>query len=352
MEKIIRTGLIGFGVSGQVFHAPFLTTLEGYRLDAIVQRHDQTASRAYPGISVRKSPEEVWKDPQIDLVVITVPTSGHYSLALNALRAKKHVVLEKPITVTSREALDLIRVAREMGVVLSPYHNRRYTGDFRTIRTILKKGSLGRIVEFEAHYDRFRPGLRPGAWREQALPGSGILYDLGAHLIDQALVLFGAPGQISSSLRIQRPGAGATDYFDLRLDYPDLPIRLKSGMLVLEQGPRYMVHGDHGSFVKYGEDPQEALLRSGVSPAGKDWGMESKEFWGILHTVQGDQQQREACPTLAGNFGDYYRDLHETITAGKPLQVRPEDGYNTIRVIELAMESHRLGKTLDCTGLL
>ncbi|HUX83894.1 MAG TPA: Gfo/Idh/MocA family oxidoreductase, partial [Chitinophagaceae bacterium] len=222
MEKIIRTGLIGFGISGQVFHAPFLTTVAGYRLDTIVQRHDQTASRSYPGISIRKSVEDVLNDPDIDLVVITVPTSGHYDLALNALQAKKHVVLEKPFTVTSEDALELIRVAREMGVLISPYHNRRYTGDFKTIRSIMEQGGLGRIVEFEGHYDRFRPQLRPGAWREQALPGSGILYDLGSHLIDQALLLFGSPKQITASLRIQRPGAGATDYFDLRLDYADL----------------------------------------------------------------------------------------------------------------------------------
>jgi scyllo-inositol 2-dehydrogenase (NADP+) len=348
MAQMIRVGMIGFGVSAQVFHAPFLVTVPGYSLDCIVQRHGDSALKIYPGVKVAKNAEELFADPHIDLVVITTPNDTHYEFAQKALQAQKHVVVEKPFTITSAQAASLIEISREAGKVLSVYQNRRYTGDFRTIQQILTSGCLGPIVEFEALYDRYRLQLRPGAWREKDHPGSGILYDLGSHLIDQALYLFGSPDQVTASLRIQRPGATANDYFDLRLDYPGTAVRLKSGMLVRELGPRYQLHGFLGSFVKYGEDPQEAELKSGKIPQGPQWGLEPAGQWGILHTAKGDQVIRERYPTLAGNFGDYYRELHNAISTGTPPPVSAVDGYKTIRLIELALESHRLGKTINC----
>lgn len=352
MADTIHTGLIGFGISGQVFHAPFLTTVPGMQLDLVVERHSSKASEQYPGLKVVRSEAELLEDPAIDLVVITTPNESHFPLAAAAIAAGKHVVVEKPFTISSPQARELIRMATERHVVLSAYHNRRYVGDFRTITEILERQLLGDIAEFEAHYDRYRLELRPGAWREQDIPGSGILYDLGSHLIDQALCLFGLPSFITASVRNQRPGARTVDYFDLRLDYDFTTVRLKSGMLVHEQGPRYMIHGIRGSFVKYGEDPQEALLRAGQKPLGEDWGKEGPEHWGILHTDFSGVSLREPYPTDAGNYGDYYRDLFQTIREGVPLKVRAEDGYNVIRIIELALQSSLEGRTLPCTDLI
>ncbi|HVB04582.1 MAG TPA: Gfo/Idh/MocA family oxidoreductase [Chitinophagaceae bacterium] len=352
MIDTIRTALVGFGISGQVFHAPFLTTIPGYQLVSVLERHSSFSGERYPGIRICRTMEECIADPELDLIIITTPTESHFSLAAMAIEAGKHVVVEKPFTVNPAEAIDLIKLAIEKGVVLSVYQNRRYTGDFRAIQKILHSGILGDIAEFEAHYDRYRLQLRSGAWREMDLPGSGILFDLGAHLIDQALCLFGSPLTITANIKTQRPGAKVTDYFDLRLGYDLTEVRLKSGMLVREPGPRYQVHGTLGSYVKYGEDPQEALLRSGQLPLGPDWGMELPDQWGILHTEKQGVVIREPYPTPAGNFGDYYRELYLTLTAGHPLPIRPEEAYNTIRLISLAMESSSRGRTMICTNLL
>jgi predicted dehydrogenase len=261
-------------------------------------------------------------------------------------------VLEKPFTITPGEAKQLLATAGESGKVLSVYQNRRYVSDFLTIRSLLEEKKLGEIVEFEAHYDRYRPELRPNAWREEDAPGAGIFYDLGAHLIDQAFCLFGLPRSVTADLRIQRPNARATDYFELWLDYGFSKIILKAGMLVREPGPRYMIHGTKGSYIKYGEDPQEALLRQGVLPDAKDWGREPEENNGLLHTEINGQIIREKYPTLPGNYGAYYTDLYDTLVNGKPLRVKPEHGYNTIQLIALALESNQKNGTVACRDLM
>ncbi len=288
----------------------------------------------------------------LELVVITTPNDTHFDYAARALRAGKHVVLEKPFTISSEDAKKLILIAKESGKVLSVFQNRRYVSDFLTIRQLLNENRLGEIVEFEAHYDRYRPEQRPNAWREDDAPGSGILYDLGAHLIDQAFCLFGLPKSVTADIRIQRPHARTTDYFELWLDYGFTKIILKAGMLVREPGPRYMIHGTKGSFIKYGEDPQEALLRQGILPNIKNWGQESADIYGLLHTEVNGHAVKEKYPSLPGNYGGYYTDLYETITAGKPLKVKPEHGYNTIRLIELATESNQKNATVICSGLI
>jgi predicted dehydrogenase len=236
--------------------------------------------------------------------------------------------------------------------VLSVYQNRRYVSDFLTIRQLLRENLIGEIVEFEAHYDRYRPELRPNAWREENIPGSGILYDLGAHLIDQALVLFGLPKFITADVRIQRPHARATDYFEIWLDYDFTKIILKSGMLVREPGPRYAIHGKLGSFIKNGEDPQEALLRKGYLPTAADWGREAENIYGLLHTEINGKVINEKYPSLPGNYGGFYDDLYNCIVNKGPLKVKPEHGYNTIRLVELATESSQKKCRIPCTDLI
>ena len=255
----MKTGVVGYGVAAQFMHLPFIITNKEFELQMILQRHGDSAKEKYPSVQIVRSLDEMLADESLELIVITTPNDSHFDYAYRALEAGKHVLLEKPFTITSIEAKKLITQAFKKDRVLSVYQNRRYVSDFLTIRQLLKDNMLGEVVEFEGHYDRYRPEQRPNAWREENTPGSGILYDLGAHLIDQAFCLFGLPQFITADIRIQRPHARTTDYFDLSLDYGFTKVILKSGMLVREPGPRYMIHGRQGSFIKSGEDPQEAL---------------------------------------------------------------------------------------------
>ncbi|MBS1915419.1 MAG: Gfo/Idh/MocA family oxidoreductase [Bacteroidetes bacterium] len=348
----VKVGLVGFGIAAQVMHAPFITTMKEYQLVSVLERHNDLSKQKYPFVNVVRSIEELVADPAIDLVVITTPNDTHLEYTQKALLAGKNVVLEKPFTITTTDAQLLIDLSKKTNKVLSVFQNRRYVCDFLTIKKILKEKLLGDIVEFEAHYDRYRPGPKPNAWREENKPGSGILYDLGSHLIDQALVLFGIPKTITADVRLQRPHARADDYFDLRLDYGFTKVILESGMLVREPGPKYMIHGTNGSFIKFGEEPQEALLKEGVLPTAPHWGEEPKEQWGLLHTEIDGKIIKEKYPSLAGSFGMYYNNLYETLVNGAELKEKPEHGFNTIRMVELAMESNQKKCTVDCTGFI
>lgn len=352
-QQKIRVGVVGFGISAKVFHLPFINILPDYfDLVAILQRRGDEAKAAYPAATIVRSFEEMMRNDSIDLVVITTPNDTHFPYTKMALEAGKHVVLEKPFTNTTAEAKALVDIASRSGKVLSVYQNRRYVSDFRTIKEILNQQLLGDIHEFEAHYDRYRAEARPTAWREAPLPGSGILYDLGAHIIDQALYFFGLPTYITADIRLQRPHARVDDFFNIWLDYGFNKVILHAGMLVREQGPRYMIHGTRGSFIKYGEDPQEVRLRAGDVPEGEDWGKESKEIYGLLHTEKNGKIIKERYPSLKGSYADYYLDLYNTIAHGAPVKQTAEHGYNTIRMIELALQSSNEKRTIPCSGLL
>jgi predicted dehydrogenase len=351
MEKTINLGIVGFGMSAQVFHAPFVTTVPGFRFHAVIERNTTLAEKTYPGIITYRSFEEMLQDVAIDLVVITTPNETHFPFSMQALAAGKHVVLEKPFTNTTAEAQQLLDAVHQYNKVLSVYHNRRYVSDFRTIVEILQQKQLGDVHEYECHFDRYRPEAKPNAWREKAAPGSGILYDLGSHLIDQALCLFGIPKAITAEIKMQRPHAIIEDYFDVRLDYGFATAILKSSMLVREMGPRYMVHGTLGSYIKSGDDPQEALLKQGAVPVGEDWGKEPAGMEGIIHTERNGEVVRELVASKQGNFGDYYRRLYDTLVYGKPLTEKPEHGFNTIRMIELAIQSNNEKRTIEVTGM-
>lgn len=352
MAQPIRVGLVGFGISATVFHAPFFVTLPEYELVAVLERTKNESQKKYPFVRVVRNIETLVADPSIDLIVITTPNETHFPYSKAALQAGKHVVVEKPFTNTTAEAKELVELAAASGKILSVYQNRRYVSDFFTIRDLLDKKLLGEIHEFEGHYDRYRAEARPNAWREAAKPGSGILYDLGAHLIDQVLYLFGLPQSITADIRQQRPHAKVDDYFDLRLNYGFTKVILHAGMLVREPGPRYMIHGTIGSFIKYGEDPQEARLRAGALPEGEDWGQEPAAIYGLLHTEVNGELVRQQIPSQAGDYGLYYKNLYNTIVHQAPLLEKPEHGYNTVRMIELAIESHSRQCTIPCSGLI
>jgi predicted dehydrogenase len=344
---MISTAVISFGISAKTFHTPFITTNPGFSLDMVMERSGETAKDMYPNVQVVKTLEDVLNNPKIELVVIASPNTTHFSYAKAAMLAGKHVVVEKPFTNTAEEAKELVDLSESTGKICAVFHNRRYVADFLTMKSILDQGLIGEPREFFAHYDRFRPEPRTyGLWREDVLPGSGVFYDLGPHLIDQALVLFGNPLTITADIRKQKEYSKVDDYFDIRLDYGTMIVTLHSSMLVREMGPRYMMHGTKGSFIKNGEDPQEELLKAGVLPTGQDWGKEEKENFGLLHTEKDGKIIREVYPSLQGSFGKFYQNLYNTIREGAPLQETPMHGYNVIKLIELAFESSKLSCTL------
>lgn len=352
MKKIIKTGIIGFGPGGNTFHAPIISTTDGLRISKIRARKESEvnlAKQRYPDAIITDNADNVINDPDIDLVVIATPNDSHHSLAKQALLANKNVVVDKPFTITTADADDLIKIAKQQNKILSVHHNRRYDSDFRTIEKLLKSNVLGELVEFESHYDRFRNYLKPGAWREKDEPGAGILYDLGSHLIDQPLVLFGFPNAITADIRAQREGTTATDNFELVLHYSNLKVTLKAGMLVSQPLPRYILLGDKGSFVKYGLDVQEVALKAGLTPHTKnDWGIEPESVWGNLVTEINGVNFSGKIQSEVGDYRDYYANLYAAIIENKSLDVTAEHARNIIRIIELAIQSNDEKRTIDC----
>lgn len=338
MNSPINVGLVGFGMSSRVFHAPLIHANPDLRLAQIVQRHGDEAAQAYPQSRIVRDLDAMLADSSVELVVVATPNTSHFEIAERALTAGKHVVVDKPFTITTRDADELIELSRKTGRVLSVFQNRRWDGDFLTVKEILNKNLLGRLAEFESRYDRFRPAVNPNKWREQLLPGSGVLYDLGSHLIDQSLVLFGRPRGIYADVRRQRDGAVADDSFVLSLEYPQLRVMLKSGTLVCEPSPRFVLYGTGGSYVKYGLDPQEEALKNGASPAQQNWGAESTDAWGI-HTQCDGAIERSRYPTLAGCYPNYYTNVARAIRGEEELIVKPGQAREVIGLIELAQQS-------------
>jgi len=334
----LNVGLVGFGLAGQVFHAPLIQANANLRLTHILQRSGNRSTTNYPEAKQVRNLDTLLADNSVSLVVVATPNTSHCEIATRALQARKHVVVDKPFTNTTADADCLIELARKVGRVLSVFQNRRWDGDFLTVKQILDQKLVGRVAEYESRFDRFRPNLKPGAWREQDLPGSGLLFDLGSHLIDQALLLFGPPDGIYARLLRQREGAAATDSFEVHLQYPDVRVTLKAGSLVCEPSPRFVLYGTEGSYVKYGLDPQEETLKQGGSPAQPNWGAEAPEFWGT-HTRCDGKVTRQKYPTLAGRYPDYYDNLYRAITGQEELAVKPEQAREVIRLIELAQQS-------------
>jgi scyllo-inositol 2-dehydrogenase (NADP+) len=347
MRDAVGVGLVGYGMAGRVFHAPVITSVEGLRLLKVVERRAEESRALYPWVEVVRDAGALFEDEAVELVVVATPNESHFELARRALAAGRHVVVEKPFAVTTAEAGRLIELARERGRVLTAYHNRRWDGDFLTVRKILGDGTLGRLLEYESRYDRFRDEPRPGAWRERPGPGSGLLYDLGPHLIDQALVLFGRPRAVEADVRRQRSFAATDDFFRIALHYGEGPrVRLSAGMLAPRATPRFRLRGDAGSFVKYGLDPQEEALKRGRTPAEPGWGAEPPGQWGTLETEADGERTARAVETLAGRYQDFYRNVADAVRGRAALAVSPEDARDTVRVIELAFRSSAEGRAI------
>ncbi len=346
MSRSVNVGLVGYGMAGRVFHAPVISAVPQLRLAAIVERHGDASRQRYPGVAVVKDASEIFGNKDIELAVIATPNATHFDLARAALLAGKHVVVDKPFTVASSDAQELVDLAKKAGRILTVFQNRRWDGDFLTVSEIVRAGRLGHLVEFESNFDRFRVRRKPGAWKEQPGPGSGLLYDIGPHLVDQALALFGSPTSLAADIRIERDKAETDDQFEIVLHYPGLKVTLEAGMLACEPRPRFRLNGTNGSFVKCGLDPQEEALREGASPAGADWGREGAGRWGTLTTGEGMRLRRETVETAPGRYSAFYENVYDAIVNGAGLCVKPEQGRAVIRIIERALQSSRDGLTV------
>ncbi|MCL6457082.1 MAG: oxidoreductase [Gorillibacterium sp.] len=342
MNKPIGVGLIGYGFSGQVFHAPLILSTVGLRLEAVASLSGSEARQKLPSdVKVVEHAEELFTDPAISLVVVATPNRTHASMVQIALQSGKHVVVDKPFMVSTEEAEACISLAKRQGLLLSVFHNRRWDTDFLTVQQVIAEGKLGRVVEFESHFDRFTPEIDHQDWRNQDEPGSGILYDLGPHLIDQALLLFGQPLTVFADIRRQRAGAPTDDYFELILDFGEIKAILKSSCLVREPGPRFIVHGTAGSFVKYGIDPQEKALSSGISPLEQDWGKEPSSDWGLLNTIHTGVPTIGRVESVPGNYPYYYAGIRDALLKNERPPIKPEEALQVMYVIEAALESSR-----------
>lgn len=348
---MVRVGLIGFGLAGQAFHAPVIRGVEGMELACILERHTDNAKRKYPEVRIARSLDEMLSDKTIGLVVVATPNDSHFSYTKAALEAGRDVVVDKPFTPTMREAEQLVRLAADCGRLLTVYQDRRWDGAFLTVKKLVAEGALGEVAEYEARFDRFRLDAKPGAWREQAdFPAAGVLWDLGPHLLDGALVLFGEPESIYAAALRQRPSSTVDDAFDVIMQYPRLRATLRARIIAYAPCHHLLLHGTQGSFIKFGMDPQEEILRSDKAPDGLDWGAnwgeDMEELWGTLTRV--DEPSRKI-KTERGDYRGFYANVRDAIEKRSPLDVTPDQALRTMRALLLAHKSSREGRVVRWT---
>ena len=340
---MVRVGLIGFGLAGQAFHAPIIRGVPGMELACILERHTDNAKKRYPGVRLVRTLDEMLSDKSIGLVAVATPNDSHFSYTKACLEADRDVVVDKPLTATMREAEELVNLAQQRRRLMTVYQDRRWDGAFLTVKKLVNSGTLGSVAEYEARFDRFRLDAKPGAWREVAdFPAAGVLWDLGPHLIDGALVLFGEPETISASALMQRASSQIDDAFDVIMQYPRLRVTLRARIIAYAPSHHLLLHGTQGSFVKYGMDPQEEILRSEHCPNGpdwgKNWGLEPKEKWGTLTRVGEDPHKVE---TERGDYRGFYANVRDAIEGKAPLDVPPDQFLRTQRALLLAHKSSR-----------
>ena len=343
MNDTIRVGLIGYGYASKTFHAPLIAGTAGMDLAAIASSDAAKVATDWPSAPVVSEPKHLFNDPNIDLIVIPTPNDTHFPLAKAALEAGKHVVVDKPFTVTLSQARELDALAKSFGRLLSVFHNRRWDSDFLTVKSLINEGSLGEIAWFESHFDRYRPQVR-NRWREQAGPGSGIWYDLGPHLLDQAVNLFGLPVSLTVDLAQLRPGAQTTDCFHAILSYPQRRIVLHASMLAAAETARYIVHGTRGSYVKFGLDPQEERLKNGERLPQEDWGYDMRD--GVVTRFEGEEQVEETLLTQPGNYPAYYAAIRDALNGTGENPVPASQAIQVMELIELGIESAKHRATL------
>jgi len=333
--SIIKVGLVSFGMSGRIFHAPFIERHPHFELKLILERTKSNSKLAYPNARIVRSFDALIHDTDISLIVVNGPTYLHFDMAKAALEAGKHVVLEKPMTATVDEATELIALAKKKGLQLAVYHNKRFDGGFKTIQQLIATERLGKLSECKIAVHRYRPEIGPKIWKETAFPGAGILYDIGSHLIDQILVLFGWPLDIHADLQIQRAHGTVVDYFKIDFIYEDFKATIVSDMLTKEAMPSFSLTGSKSRFVKYGNDPQESRLAE-QPIIWEGIGEDTAANYGTLTHL--DTNTTEKITTEIGCFDQFYTNVYDVLALDKALIIPPEQALDVIKLIEWAME--------------
>ena len=351
---MIRVGLVGYGLAGSVFHAPLITAVEGFELAAVVERSGRRAEAVYPGIVTYPSLSAMLTDPSLELIVVATPDNQHVEHASEALEASRHVIVDKPVANTTAEIAGLMALAADAGRFLIPFHNRRWDSDFRTIQKLLLEQSIGRVVSLESTFDRWRPHPAPAKWREDGSTPGGVLTNLGPHLVDQALVLFGPPEAVGAEVRTERDGSLAIDAFTLRLHYPRLTVTLGSNYLAAQPRPRFNIRGTRGGFVKRGLDPQEERLREAGRVVEPDWGAEQASAWGMLAVEPqgspgaGNSMVTYPLASIPGDYRLYYAGVRDAILGKAEPPVLAIDAWRVAQILEWAVESSEKRAEIAC----
>ena len=343
----IKTAILSFGMSGKLFHAPFLSAHPGFKLMGAWERSKKLIQEIYPETISYPTLESILEDESIELVVVNTPNSTHFEYAKKVLLAGKHAIVEKAFTTNVEEAIELKSLAEKAGKKISVYQNRRYDSDFKTVKKIIQSGVLGNLVEAEFHFGRYKPLIGVKLHKETPGPGAGLLNDLGPHLIDEALCLFGMPQALYADIRTTREHSLVDDWFDIVLHYPSLRVRLKSGMLVKESSIGYIIHGNNGSFIKSRADVQEAGLLTGKIPNSENWGIEPASENGLLHTEKDGVEIKEKVTTEKGNYYDFFDEVYKAITNDTAMPVTADDGINVMRILEAVMKSNKEKRVID-----
>ena len=343
--KKIKTALLSYGMSGKVFHAPFLNFHTGFELVGAWERSKKLIQMDYPDVKSYATLEELLED-DIDLVIVNTPVETHFEYAKQVLLAGKHAVVEKAFTTTVAEAQELVDLAKEKGLKLSVFQNRRWDSDFKTVQQVILSQNLGELVEAEFHFDRYNPILSPKEHKETDNSGAGILKDLGPHLIDQALYLFGFPHSVFADIRVTREQSLVDDWIDILLYYNNFRVRLKAGFFIREANPAYVIHGKKGSFLKPRGDVQEDELKLGNKPNLTSWGKEASANEGLLHTEIKGKIIKEKIPTLQGNYYDFFDGVYQSIVNDEKEPVTGKEGLQVMQIIEAAIESNAQGKVI------
>lgn len=351
---MIRVGLVGFGMAGRVFHAPLIASVDGLELAAVVERSSGHAAERYPGITTHRSLDAMLADDSLGLFVVATPSGSHFDVARQILAAGKNLVVDKPMAVRPAEIVELMKLAASHGVLLAPFHNRRWDSDFQTIQKLLHEGSLGRLVHFESVFDRWSPGSTRRPWKDDSAQGGGILLDLGTHLADQALTLFGKPEAVSADVHRERDGLrepenmGSNDAFTLRLRYPGFTAVLAANCLSSLPRPRYHLRGIGGNYRKFGVDPQEAALGKVTRIEDADWGQESAANWGTLSMeVDGGLASRPVAP-IPGDYRRYYAAIRDALLGKTAPPVAAVDAWRVAQLLEWAAVSSDQRREIPC----
>ncbi len=344
---MIRVGLVGFGLAGRVFHAPLISSVEGLELAAVVERHSDHAAQRYPGIVTYRSLEELLGDSSIDLVVVATPNANHFEAARQVLDTGKNVVVDKPIAITSGEIEQLIELAEVRRVHIIPFHNRRWDGDFQTLAKLVRDGHAGRVVHLQSTFDRWRPVPRARAWKDDPANG-GMLLDIGTHLADQALDLFGKPLAVSADVTRERDGEGANDSFSVRLRYSLFTVEISANVLSALARPRFHLRGKTGNYWKWGLDSQEVELHKITRIESAVWGQEPPSAWGTLSVDADGSTVSRPVPPIPGNYRLFYVGIREALLGRAHVPVSPIDAWRAARLLEWASESANRRREIPC----